>query len=104
VQSTFLNLDYGRELVSELCIIHYPHMLLKAYTIVSYYCHWRDPENLRDIVMMGWCVVAEHLVICVLPNLRMGDHNLTAMLDGIGHHLGSLRPVYHFGGFWVSML
>jgi hypothetical protein len=52
-------------------------------------------------MMLGWCVVAEHLVICILPNLGMCDHTLTAMLDGIRRHLGSLRPVYHFGGFYV---
>jgi hypothetical protein len=31
-------------------------------------------------VMMGWCVVAERLVIGALLTLRMLDHSLTAML------------------------
>jgi hypothetical protein len=34
-------------------------------------------------VNLGWCVVAERLVMWVLPNFGMGDHNLAAMLDDV---------------------
>jgi hypothetical protein len=44
-------------------------------------------------------VVAERLVVWVLPNLRMGDHTLAAMLDAVGHRLGSLRST--FSGVFV---
>jgi hypothetical protein len=43
---------------------------------------------------MGWCVVSGLLVICMLCNIGMGAQTVASMLDGIGHHLASLRPIY----------
>jgi hypothetical protein len=31
------------------------------------------------IVVLGWCVVAEPLMICVLHNFELRDHTLAAM-------------------------
>jgi hypothetical protein len=47
----------------------------------------------HNCVMLGWCVVAEHLVICVLPNLGIGVHTLAAVFDGVWRHPDSLRPI-----------
>lgn len=53
--------------------------------------------------MLGWCVVAERIVIWVLPNLGMGDHTLVFMLDGVGCRLGSLRS-FSSGNLMCDML
>jgi hypothetical protein len=43
--------------------------------------------------MLGWCVFAERLVICVLPNLGMGEHTMSVIPDGVALRLGSFRLI-----------
>jgi hypothetical protein len=39
--------------------------------------------KLEAVVMLGWWMVDDHLVICVLSKFGMVDHALAAMLDGV---------------------
>jgi hypothetical protein len=39
--------------------------------------------KLEATLMLGWWVVADRLVVCVLPKFGMADHALATMLDGV---------------------
>jgi hypothetical protein len=55
------------------------YKLMKGYSWLSLLYAFFSTDCIRDLkdaVTLGWCVVAEHFLMSVLRNLRMGDHTL----------------------------